>query len=310
MSDSSLVRRRAARRAVHQAVGSGQAELVPDLSRANSWLLFIDGVPQSQVDLDDPGFLEFEYIRRIAHAIDLAFPAGSPVRTLHLGGGAMTLPRYVAHTRPGSAQVVAETDALLTDLVRRQLPLPPGPSARGGGRIRVRAQDAREVLEAARPGWYDIVISDVYAGARTPFHLTTAQCAAAARRALRDGGLCAVNVADGPPLRHARAQVATVGSAFPAPPVRAGTPFPGGPYPPNIALIAEPAVLRGRRTGNLVLLASTAPLPLEDLSRRVAADPFPARVVAGADLSRFAAGAAPVTDSSMPQVPAVEATDW
>jgi spermidine synthase len=337
MPDNSLVRRRTPRRAVHQAVGGGQAELVPDLSRANSWLLFIDGVPQSQVDLDDPGFLEFEYIRRIAHAIDLAFPPGSPVRALHLGGGAMTLPRYVTHTRPGSAQVVAETDALLTDLVRRQLPLPSGPSARGGGRIRVRAQDAREVLEAARPGGYDIVISDVYAGARTPFHLTTAQCAAAARRALRDGGLYAINVADGPPLRHARAQVATVGSAFPASPARAGssrpggtppdplvrrgttpdplvrrgtTPVPPGPYPPNIALIAEPGVLRGRRTGNLVLLASTAALPLEDLSRRVAADPFPARVVAGADLSRFAAGAAPVTDASVPQVTAVEATDW
>jgi spermidine synthase len=293
MPDNSLVRRRASRRAVHQAVGGGQAELVPDLSRANSWLLFIDGVPQSQVDLDDPGFLEFEYIRRIAHAIDLAFPPGSPVRALHLGGGAMTLPRYVAHTRPGSVQVVAETDVLLTDLVRRQLPLPTGPSARGGGRIRVRAQDAREVLEEARPGWYDIVVSDVYAGARTPFHLTTAQCAAAARRALRDGGLCAINVADGPPLRHARAQVATVGSAF-----------------PETVLIAEPAVLRGRRTGNLVLLASTAVLPLEDLTRRVAADPFPARVVAGADLSRFAAGAAAVTDASVPQVPAAEATDW
>jgi len=256
-------------------------------------MLFIDGVPQSQVDLDDPGFLEFEYIRRIAHAIDLTLPSGTPVRALHLGGGAMTLPRYVAHTRPGSAQVVAETDALLTDLVRQQLPLPSGPQARGRGRIRVRAEDARKVLEAARPGGWDIVVSDVYTGARTPFHLTTAQCAAAARRALRDGGLYAVNVADGPPLRHARAQVATVGSAF-----------------PHIAMIAEPGVLRGRRAGNLVLLASTGALPAEELTRRVAADPFPARVVAGADLTRFAASAAPVTDASDPQVPSVEATDW
>jgi spermidine synthase len=291
MSDSS-VRRRAARRAVHQAVGGGHAELVPDLSRVNSWLLFIDGVPQSQVDLDDPGFLEFEYVRRIGHAIDLAFTPGSPLRALHLGGGAMTLPRYVAHTRPRSAQVVAETDAILTEMVRRQLPLPAGPPARGG-RIRVRAQDAREVLEAARPGGYDIVISDVYDGARTPFHLTTVQCAAAARRALRDAGLYAVNVADGPPLRHARAQVATMRTAF-----------------IETAMIAEPAVLRGRRTGNLVLLASDAPLPLDEISRRVAADPFPARVVAGADLTRFIAGAAPVSDDSAAQVAAIQATDW
>jgi hypothetical protein len=79
---------------------------------------------------------------------------------------------------------------------------------------------------------------------------------------------------------------------------------------PEAAMIAEPAVLRGRRTANLVLLASTSALPVEDLSRRAAADPFPARVVAGADLSRFASGAVPVTDASVPQASAVEATDW
>src|SRR5215468_12353691 len=156
MADSSLAGRRAQpspggiashslrggrvrrRQAVHQNVDGGLAELVPDLSRAGSWLLFIEGVPQSQVDLDDPACLDFEYIRRIGHVIDVAFPPAAPVRALHLGGGAMTLPRYVAVTRRGSAQVVAETDTALTQLVRAHLPLP---GSRDGGRIRVRAQD-------------------------------------------------------------------------------------------------------------------------------------------------------------------------
>jgi hypothetical protein len=253
-------------------------------------MLFLDGVPQSQVDLDDPGCLEFEYVRRIGHVIDLAFPAGSPVRAVHLGGGALTLPRYVAHTRPGSGQVVAETDATLTSLVRRVLPLPTA-----GGRIRVRAQDARQVLESVRPQAHDLVISDVYAGARTPFHMTTAECAQAARRALRDGGLYLVNVADGPPLAHARAQVATLAAVF-----------------PQVLLIAEAGVLRGRRTGNLVLVAGGGPLPEEDLTRRVASDPFPARVLAGTELARFASGAAPVTDVVGPvtDAGAAEKTDW
>jgi len=260
------------------------------LSRANSWLLFIDGVPQSQVDLDDPEFLEFEYVRRIGHVIDLAFPPATPLRALHLGGGAMTLPRYLVATRPGSAQLVAETDADLTDLVRRQLPLPSS-----GGRIRVRADDARKVLGSVRPGGYHLVISDVYAGARTPFHMTTAECAKAAQRALRDGGLYVLNVADGPPLRHARAQVATLGSVF-----------------GQVALIAEPGVLRGRRTGNLVLVAGDRPLPGEELRRRAATDPFPARVVDGAELARFAAGAIAVTDADTPppQAPVSQATAW
>jgi len=137
----------------------GSAEIVPDLDRTDAWLLFIDGVPQSGVDLSDPGYLEFEYVRRIGHVADQAFPAGEPLRALHLGGGALTLPRYLAHTRPGSRQLVAELDDALTDLVRAHLPLP----ARHG--IRVRAADAREVVESVRAASYDLVISDVFAGA-------------------------------------------------------------------------------------------------------------------------------------------------
>jgi hypothetical protein len=291
VADSSLVGRRARRRAVHQCVAGGLAELVPDLSRRGSWLLFIEGVPQSQVDLDDPAFLDFEYIRRIGHAIDVAFPPGAALRALHLGGGAMTLPRYIAVTRPGSAQVVAETDTALTQLVRAHLPLPG--TRVSGGRIRVRAQDARQVLESARPHGYDLVVSDVFAGARTPFHMTTAQCADAARHALREDGIYAVNVADGPPLAHARAQVATISSVF-----------------PEAVMIAEPGVLRGRRTGNLVLVAGTRPLPVTELRRLAAADPFPARVIDGTELAKFASGATPVTDADGLPAQTPQATDW
>ena len=180
--------------AVHREVRLGSAELVPDIDRTDAWLLFIDGVPQSGVDLADPGYLEFEYVRRIGHAADLAFPARAPLRALHLGGGALTLPRYLAHTRPGSRQLVAELDDALTDLVRGHLPLP------AGHRIRVRAADARAVAESVRVASYDLVIADVFAGAVTPGHLTTAEFAAATARALRPGGVYAVNVAAGLPL--------------------------------------------------------------------------------------------------------------
>ena len=132
------------RLAVHQEVRFGSAELVPDVDDTDSWLLFIDGVPQSGVDLADPGYLEFEYVRRIAHVADLAFPPREPLRVLHLGGGALTLPRYLQHTRPGSRQLVAEIDDTLTALVRTHLPLP------AGHRIRVRAAVARAVAESAR----------------------------------------------------------------------------------------------------------------------------------------------------------------
>ena len=121
-----------------------------------------------------------------------------------------------------------------------------------------------------------MVISDVFAGPQTPPHLTTVECAQAAARALRPGGTYAVNVADGPPLGYAKEQASTIGAVF-----------------PSCCLIAEPAVLRRRRYGDLVLAGSRRGFPEDDLARRAAADPFPARLVCGADLTRFAARRAP-----------------
>ena len=264
------------RMAVHREVDGGLAELVPDVDRPGSWLLYLGDAPQSQVDLTDPRHLEFEYVQRIAHLLDVAAPAGAPLRVLHLGGGALTLPRYLAATRPGSSQLVAETDGALMDLVREHLPL-----GRARGRIRVRIADAREVLGSVAPGRFDVVISDVFAGARTPPHLTTVECAQLAARALGPGGRYIQNVADGPPLSFAKQQAATVAQVF-----------------THGLLVAEPGVLRRRRFGNLVLAGSQAELPADELRRRAAGDPFAARVLDGADLDRFVAGARPVTDAT------------
>jgi spermidine synthase len=295
--------------AVQADVASGVAELVADADRPRAWTLRVDGIPQSHVDLDDPGDLEFEYMRRLGHLADLAAPAGEPLRVLHLGGGGLTLARYVAATRPGSPQLAVDFDAALVDLVRRLLPLDqPGrrtaagraAAARGGAgqggtgqggagtaRIRVRVGDARAVLEEVRAASFDLVVADLFAGARTPAHLTTVEFAAAAAASLSPAGIFAANLGDGPPLVHARARVATVRAVF-----------------PHACLIADPAVLRGRRFGNLVLAASGAELPVAGLARRTAGDPFPGRVVGGAELDRFASGAKPVVDGKAQASPA------
>jgi hypothetical protein len=238
---------------IEEEIDSGVAELVPDPDRARSWTLIVNGTPQSHVDLDDPAYLDFEYVRRLGHVVDLAAPPGRPLRVLHLGGGALTLARYVAATRPRSAQQVVEIDAALVDLVRRRLPL------ERGARIRIRTGDAREVLARAPEDSFDLVVGDVYAG----------------------GGFFAVNLADGAPLSFARAQVATLLTVL-----------------PEACLLADPAVLRGRRFGNLVLVAGHTAPPVAELTRKAAGDPFPGRVVHGEELTRFASGAAPVTDAT------------
>ena len=50
-------------------------ELLRDDDHANAWLLLVDGVPQSYVDLDDPTHLDFPYVQLIAAVIDAAFPS-------------------------------------------------------------------------------------------------------------------------------------------------------------------------------------------------------------------------------------------
>jgi spermidine synthase len=255
-------------------VDGGTAELLADADRDGSWVLMLDDTPQSHVDLADPAHLEFEYVRRIGHVLDLAAEPGAPLDVVHLGGGALTLPRYVATTRPGSRQRVAEIDQPLTELVREHLPLP------RTARVRVRAADAREALAALHAASADVVVTDVFAGARTPAHLTTVEFAAEVARVLRPGGVYAANVADGPPLRFARGQVATLRTAF-----------------RHVCLLAEPGTLRGRRFGNLVAVASDAPLPLAELSRACARDPMPSRVIDGAELDRFTGNARPVADA-------------
>jgi spermidine synthase len=174
-----------------------------------------------------------------------------------------------------------EIDEPLTALVREHLPLPKR------ARIRVRAADARAGLASLPPGSADVVISDVFAGARTPAHLTTVEYAAEAKRALRRDGIFMANVADGPPLRYARVQAATLRAVF-----------------PHVCLLAEPGTFRGRRFGNLVAVASDADLPVAGLTRRCASDPMPARVVEGADLDRFVGRMRPANDAGAVPSPA------
>ncbi|MDH6114734.1 spermidine synthase [Kitasatospora sp. MAP12-15] len=265
---------------VLREVALGTAKLMPDLDCPGGWLLTLDGTPQSYVDLGDPTRLEFEYTRRIGHLADALAPEGQALDALHLGGGALTLPRYLAATRPGSRQRVVELDGPLMELVEQVLPWP-------GQDISVAVGDAREALAAAAPGAVDLLVADVFHGSRTPAHLTSVEFVTLAAAALRPGGCYAANLADGAPLEFAKAQAATVRAVF-----------------PQTCLVAEPSVLRGRRFGNVLLVGSDRPLPVEALSRRLAADPFPARLVAGDELARLVRGARPVTDASARPSPA------
>lgn len=240
--------------------------------------LLVDGTPQSHVNLREPSEVFFEYVRRIAHAIDLFRTPGQPVSALHLGGGAFTLPRYIEATRPGSRQQVIELESALVGLVREAAPLPKRAS------IRVRHGDAREVLGKLPQGMHgaiDLVVVDIFAGSRTPAHVSSIEFYELIAPLLAPDGLVVVNTTDGTGQAFTRSQVATLAAVF-------GT----------VAAVGEPQTLKGRRFGNVVLLASNSDVDheLEWLPRLLAGGPHPARMLVGRELDEWLRGARAVTD--------------
>lgn len=238
--------------------------------------VLVNGVPSSHLDLADPTRLDFEYMQQMAAVLDRAAAPGAPLRVVHLGAAGCTLARYVHATRPGSHQLAVELDAALAALVRTWFDLPRSPA------LRIRAGDARAELERRPDASADVVIRDVFAGDATPPHVRTAEFAHQVARVLVPGGVYLANCADRPPLATARAEVATLRAVF-----------------RDVIAIAEPAQLKGRRYGNLVLAGTDSGglLGSADLARAVRSLPAPTRVLHGPELTAFVGDAEPIHDA-------------
>jgi len=256
------------------------AELVPG-DRPDTFVLRMSGMDQSCVDLADPTRVVFDYVRRLADVVDAVAPASEPLRVVHVGGAGLTLPRYVAATRPRSAQVVLEPAAEVTELVRRELPLP-----RHSG-IKVRDVDGRSGIAAMRDGFAELVVVDAFADARVPGSLVTGSFAADLLRVVGPSGVVAFNLTDRAPFGWTRRVVAGLRLSF-----------------PSLLLTAEPATLRAKRLGNLVVVASVAPVPLDALRSRAASAASPYRVLDARAVSDTFGGGTPFTELDAEPSPA------
>ena len=231
------------------------ALVLPDPERDSGRTLVLDGLSHSYIDLDDPAHLQFTYTQRFGDV--LAAQPDGPLDVLHLGLGGGTMPRHLAAVRPGSRSTVLEVDPQIVELDRELLDLRTGPD------LQVQVGDARTGIAEQDGAAFDVVIGDAFGSLAVPWHLTTAEMVAQVRRVLRPGGTYALNVIDNPPLAFARAETATLQAAF-----------------AHVAVLAPPTTLAGETGGNLVLVASDAPLPLGGFGDDVA-DPQQAAAFAG-----------------------------
>lgn len=256
-----------------------EAWLAPGRGTNGGYSLVIDGITQSHVNPDDPRDLQLEYVRMIAAIVDAWRPGNDPLAALHLGAGALTIPRYLAETRPGSRQHVVELHRPLLEFVLDVLPL------REGVELTVEYDDARRAVDRAarRDGGYDLAVVDVFSGSEAPPTVGTVEFFASLRDLLAPGSLVIVNTLVGPELEVNRQMAATVAIG-------------GGDH----ALVAAEAVFEGA-LGNLVFAVadgdSDDPLRVREIADRLASNPRPVAVVSGDAVHAFAAGAAPRHDA-------------
>lgn len=258
------------------------AEVVRDPDRPSLVRLLLDGVESSALDLDDPGYLDFEYMQHIrlliaAHCARPGDADGTPrrMRVLHLGAAGCALPRALAATMPVH-QLAVELDAELARLVRQWFPLPSAPC------LRIRVGEARQELESGHALW-QAVVRDAFMNREVPGQLRTVESARRVHDVLEPGGLYALNTVASAGLRRIDEEFAALTSVF-----------------QDVVAIADPAVFSGRRFGNVVVAASDRRFDLPTVEREVRRLSLLARVMDRGTVSRRAASVRPLEDAAVP----------
>ncbi|SFL68716.1 fused MFS/spermidine synthase [Geodermatophilus ruber] len=253
------------------------ARVVADPERDSGRVLVLGTLRHSYVDVEDPTYLQFEYVRAIAAVTDAMAPQGQPLSALHLGGGGLTLPRYLAEVRPGSANRVLEVDPGVVEIDREQLGLTESEL------LQVRVVDARVGLAEEAPGERDLVVGDAFGGLSVPWQLTTVEALERVDAALADDGIYAANLIDHPPLAFVRAELATLQEVF-----------------PHVLLLARAPVLAGEDGGNVVAVASRSPLPAAVIEAALRDHDLAWHVAGGERLAEFVGDAEVLTDDHAP----------
>ena len=232
-----------------------------DPERPSGRLLWQADMASSYVDLADPRYLDFDYMRW-ARLVLHAFKAR---HVLHVGGAACALARALLAEDPGSRHEVFEVDERVLEISRAHMGLRRHPA------LRLRVADGRAALETRAGNSADAIMIDAFVGARVPRHLATVEALA---ECARIAPLTVVNVVDTTGRQDAR-------------PIAAG-------------LSATQRYIGGigagsRRKGNFILFGSAQRPDLRRLESAAAADAATPRLLRSSDLD----GSAPWSDDEI-----------
>lgn len=250
--------------------GLSRVEIRPRADQPQLLTMYLDGVESSAIDLLDPTHLDFEYMALMQLVTRVHFAPGHPITALHLGAAGCALARAFEADYPNSRQLAAEIDPHLPELARTHFDLPRAP------RLRIRIQDAAQTLRDNRVQW-DLVIRDAFSHGMVPDDLRTPEFVLAASEAVGTNGLYLLNVPGGERLAGGqqsefRQDYAVLTKVF-----------------ANVVALAEVAVWKRRRRGNIVVVCANRELNTQTLEREVRKFPVPTRLVTKEDLARVGA---------------------
>ena len=232
--------------------------------------LWLDDLVHSSVNVRDPTFLGLDYAKVIAAGIDVLSPPRTPIKTLHMGGGAFSLPRYLAAVRPGSENTVMELDPAVVDTARGDF------RARDIPGLRVEVGDARLLVKDAPARAYDFAIGDAFASRSAPWHLTTEEFLTQLEDRLRPNGAYLMNLIDNE-LRFVRAEAATMKRVF-----------------------RHVVLFRSLATSNQILIASNRPIDAAAITAEARRKETAVVPIAGEALDRLIGDAQVLDDDFAP----------
>ncbi len=151
--------------------------------------MVLDNLIHSYVALDNPLHIEYEYERIYADVLRWKFQKGQKFKSLTIGGGGYTFPRYMEASYQNAEIDVVEIDPEVTRIVYKHL----GLSAHT--RIRSYNTDGRWFVMNCSDK-YDLIFTDAYNDLSIPYHLTTKEFAEQLKAILSPGGIIMSNIID------------------------------------------------------------------------------------------------------------------
>jgi spermidine synthase len=151
--------------------------------------LVLDNLIHSYIDLDNPLHIEYEYEKIYAEVLKWRYGADAPLKTLSIGGGGYTFPRYIEASYPNAQIEVVEIDPQVTRVVHKYLGLP------RTTRIRTTNTDGRWFVMNCKNS-YDVIFTDAFNDLSIPYHLTTKEFVQQLKSILTDDGIIMSNIID------------------------------------------------------------------------------------------------------------------